>query len=478
MYIVNYGIKHFLLLNFIFLIIKSKDMEVSMSKFVTLQLFIICNVYVYLQIKIYLNQFLAFGIIYLLFIASCFFLYNKYTLNNVIKWTLCFLLVYVFNIFAAFLYTVITYPFLKNEYVSFIGFRLNEVITACCLYKFKKSKKLSNGFNIIGNGNYLKEYLFLLFYLVVILSIISFLWFMFYDNKNFLDQIEFYWILSLFLLTLFLIIFIKREIANRYKNIAQEMTINNLSYEIKELEKENERLSKLSKISHKTNHEIDLLKDKLSALPNADILSELNTLSSKYRDSVNNLSDKGLLQSTKIAELDDVLLYMKKSCDKQNIIFMIRVNGSVNYMTEKYISVDMLKTLLSDHLKNSLISIENSENKYRSIIINIGEHGDCYGVSFFDTGVNFKINTLVNLGLKAITTHKKTGGTGFGMMSTFETLENTKASITIEEKKFREYDYTKSITILFDDLKEYRIKSYRNKQIELKNKENNIKFIK
>lgn len=51
----------------------------------------------------------------------------------------------------------------------------------------------------------------------------------------------------------------------------------------------------------------------------------------------------------------------------------------------------------------------------------------------YDSGIEFELETLKKLGLERITTHKKTGGSGIGFMTTFETLKECKASLIIEE---------------------------------------------
>ena len=52
-------------------------------------------------------------------------------------------------------------------------------------------------------------------------------------------------------------------------------------------------------------------------------------------------------------------------------------------------------------------------------------------------------------------------------MTTFETLNETKASLIIEEiNPDQRTCYTKSVTIRFDGKCEYRVKSYRTKDIK------------
>ncbi len=200
---------------------------------------------------------------------------------------------------------------------------------------------------------------------------------------------------------------------------------------------------------------------------------ELSIISDDYKLKIKNSTIKNILQSTKIIEIDDILNYMKEEAEMYNIDFNILIHGSVHYMIDNYISIDKLGTLLSDHIKNAIIAINSKESNYKSILITIGEVNDNYGIVIHDTGINFKINTLINLGLKAITTHKS--GTGFGFMTTFETLKETKASLEISE--FKSDTYTKSISIIFDNKCEYRIKTYRENEIKNNNSNNKITFI-
>lgn len=134
------------------------------------------------------------------------------------------------------------------------------------------------------------------------------------------------------------------------------------------------------------------------------------------------------------------------------------------------IEANRLETLLGDHIKDAIIAIDSSENTYKDILVEIGEIKGCYEVCIYDTGIEFEINTLLNLGLKEITTHKLTGGSGIGFMTTFETLKATKASLIIEEKHpISDKDYTKAIRIKFDGKHEYKICSYRAEEIPSKN---------
>ena len=157
--------------------------------------------------------------------------------------------------------------------------------------------------------------------------------------------------------------------------------------------------------------------------------------------------------------------YMQSECKKNNIEFKLQINGNIHHMINQIIPKDKLVTLIGDHLRDAIIAINSSNNSFKSIIAILGKADEFYEFCVFDTGIEFELETLLALGTKPITTHKDTGGTGYGFMTTFETLRETKGSLVIEEKhKMSENNYTKAVRIIFDGKAQYRISSYRMKE--------------
>ena len=118
------------------------------------------------------------------------------------------------------------------------------------------------------------------------------------------------------------------------------------------------------------------------------------------------------------------------------------------------------------------VSAAGTENKDRRIKVVLDKEDNNYQIKFYDTGREFEIETLSKLGLKRTTTHKATGGSGIGFMTTFETLKQCKASLIIEE--YSNQEYTKAVIIKFDNKNEYRIHSYRAEEIKNKIQDNRI----
>ena len=157
-----------------------------------------------------------------------------------------------------------------------------------------------------------------------------------------------------------------------------------------------------------------------------------------------------------------MLKFMQSECIKNNIDFNIQIKGNIYHIINNIISVEQLEVLLADHIKDAIIAIKHTENVNRSILVKLGKIDDCYGLYIYDSGIEFEIETLKNLGKKPSTTHKDEGGTGMGFMNTFDTLKACNGSLIIKEiGKPSKDNFTKIIMIKFDSKNEYKVISYR-----------------
>lgn len=269
--------------------------------------------------------------------------------------------------------------------------------------------------------------------------------------------------------------------------------IENLEKELKDKEKVNaeltEEIKNLTIINHKYNSRIKAAKQEIEKLAFAfknssntefsDELSEVtklvNDLSAEYSDKVNNvLKYSKPLPKTNVKGVDSILEHMKLEAAKNNIDFDLKVNCSVKHLIEKYISSSDLETLIGDHIKDAIIAVNHSNTTPRSICVIFDIVDNCYRFSVYDSGIDFEIDTLINLGLDAVTTHKDEGGTGIGFMTTFETLNKCKASLIIDEINFKNSNFSKSVNIVFDKKHEYIVRSSRIEEIKKYNKDNRI----
>ena len=288
-------------------------------------------------------------------------------------------------------------------------------------------------------------------------------------------------------------IWIKRNITLDYQDRMKNRKIENLQKELEEKDRINteltEEIKSLTVINHKYNSRIKAAKEEISRLAFAiknsnntefgneisEVTKLIDDLSNEYSDKINDvLKYSKPLPKTNVKGVDTILEHMKLEAAKNNIDFDLKVNCSVRDFTDKYISISDLETLIGDHIKDAIIAINHSDKPIRNITVIFDIINNCYRFSVYDSGTNFEIDTLVNLGLKAITTHKDEGGTGIGFMTTFETLEKYNASLVIDEINFKNSNFSKSINIVFDGKHEYVICSSRTEEIKKKDKKNRI----
>lgn len=244
--------------------------------------------------------------------------------------------------------------------------------------------------------------------------------------------------------------------------------------EVKKLEAEN--LS-FSEISHSIAHRQDSLKHKLEKLSiNTEFADEIS-INAQIDNITKDLRKKTKidLEKTGIEIVDDMLDCMQAKCVENNIDFQLQINGNIYHMTNNYIAKEDLEILLADHIKDAIIAINHCENINKSILVRIGKIDGIYGVYFYDSGIEFEFNTLLNLGKIPITTHKCEGGTGMGFMNTFKTLSKTKGSLEIEEiGKPSKSNFTKVLKFKFNNKNEYKIISYKGKELKEKDEENKL----
>lgn len=286
----------------------------------------------------------------------------------------------------------------------------------------------------------------------------------------------------LIILSIIMFITIQKSLQIYYK---QKLLIQDLTETKKELEEKKKEIEKLeeenlnfSKISHSIAHKQKSLEYKLEQLAmNSEIANEIG-----IKDRINNITkdfqkETALeLSKTGIEEIDDMLKYMQSECIKNKIDFQLQINGNIHKMINNHIEKEALEILLADHIKNAIIAIGSGNNINKSILVRLGIIDGNYGLYIYDSGIEFEIKTLLNLGRKPATTHKDTGGTGMGFMNTFDTLRKYKASLEIcEYGKPCKDNFTKVLKIKFDKKNEFSIISYRAEKIEKLDKQNLIK---
>ena len=392
-------------------------------------------------------------------------LFSKRIKNNIINCILTTLISLSIN-YIIFSFSI-ALGFIVNRIVTinneFLNVTVILYIYSITIYYFFKIKKLRKGISFLKNNskNDYFEILILNISLIIIFTIII--------------LSDYNQIISRNLGTMFIIICVIMattiyKCVNAYykqKLLIQELNntkeeLENKKQEINRLEKEN---LNFSKTSHSIVHKQKALEYKLNQLMLKNEISEKIDLKDRINIISKEISDKTPeieLSKTNIPEIDDMLKYMQSECIKNKIDFQLQINGNIHYMINNYVSKENLEILLADHIKNAIIAINYSNNINKSILVRLGNIDGIYSLYVYDSGIEFEIDTLLNLGKRPNTTHSDNGGTGMGFMNTFDTLNKYKASLIIEEyNKPNKEDFTKLIKIEFDKKNEFKIFSYR-----------------
>ena len=227
-----------------------------------------------------------------------------------------------------------------------------------------------------------------------------------------------------------LFIWIKKKITIYYKQKLKEQTVADLQNEIKEKDnKINEILEEnkaIATINHKYSSRIKALEEFSSKIVSKPELVEkmktefgedytvfaaqIKRISQEYSNEMKTkVTKENAIPKTGIFGIDTLLEHMSTEATKSNISLDVKINASINYMVEDIISESALETLLGDHIKDAIIAINCSNNTNRRILVVISIVDKCYEINFYDTEIEFEIDTLIKLGKEQITTHKETG---------------------------------------------------------------------
>lgn len=183
------------------------------------------------------------------------------------------------------------------------------------------------------------------------------------------------------------------------------------------------------------------------------MIAERNKVLSDYE------SDNKIITPTGFISIDALLLYMSKRASDIGGAFSCNINpDDFKALIPEVISERNLNTILADLIENAIIAAK--ETAIKNVRLETGMFQDSCYISVYDTGTMFATEVLQSMGYKKITTHADNGGSGIGMMSTFEFIRNCRASFVLEEYP-ADAEFVKKITIIFDKQSEFKIMSHR-----------------
>ena len=350
---------------------------------------------------------------------------------------------------------------ISNEQIALISILIIFSVLVMILCNVKRVKNgvtfLKNNENNEYLGMFILNISYVVFLAIIVLNSI--------DKRSILIYVIIFSIIMFISIQKSLQLYYKQKLQERETAEIKE-ELNSKAKEIEELEKENLRLSKANhSILHKQKsleYELSQALLKNETMDKKEIKTKLQDISKEIPKETAPIE----LTKTNIKEIDNMLKYMQAECTKNKIDFELQVNGNIQHMINKYIGKEELEILLADHIKNAIIAINHSNNINKNILVRLGIIDGLYSLYIYDSGIEFEVETLKNLGIKPSTTHADDGGTGMGFMNTFDTLKKYNASMEIHEYgKPSKDNFTKVIKIIFNNKHEYKISSYREKEI-------------
>lgn len=449
----------------------SKEITVSNSVLCIFSNLIVALVYAWTE-KYVVSMAIMAGFLIILGMLTSIFIKNRSS-NFWLAYVVSFCFAYIIYLVSVCIISLLMYFIAKASKTSLISIVLIFVCSFAISHLIFNTRRLKAGINFIknfrGNRNTVLVIAVILFCLLVMRDL-----FQKADKGSQILRLLVFAVIVGFFVVFYVV---SQLITKHYRNNIRDRNINIQKEEIDANEKVigelKEQNLKLATTIHKYNHRLSALENSIRKVmdsSNTEFAKELAIVLEQTKKVKTQFAEETKvsvpLPTTNVIAIDNMLEYMRNECIKSGIDFTVKLSDSVVWLLEKYISEDKFETLLGDHIKDAIIAINAKPSGYKSIMVLIGVVDNAYELTIYDTGIEFEIPILLNLGISAITTHKDEGGTGLGFMTTFETLKSSKASLVIEEYDKRVTNYTKSVTIRFDGKCEYRIYSYRAEEIK------------
>lgn len=293
---------------------------------------------------------------------------------------------------------------------------------------------------------------------------------------------EFYFfpLLFAFVFAIFIYLSWRNNITKTYLDKLKEKDIAELNaalsqkdIRIKELGEEN---IELAKIIHGDNKLIPAMAlavksflESASALSGEDretgqrLLEDLEQMTSHRKGILLRQDNRcNTLNATGVSSVDSLLNYMQQKASEKDTDFDVSVTCDMDAFLRKTISEEDLNTLLADFLENAMIAA--AHNSSRHVLLSIDKSDSFYHISIFDSGIPFSKEVLVNLGLQQYTTHKEEGGSGIGLVTSYELIKKYNASLVIEEYARDSGLYTKKVSLIFNRLGQYTLYTCRDSE--------------
>lgn len=387
---------------------------------------------------------------------------------SVISLSLSFLS-YSVSFFICIPVSYIFYSVIGNQSILDItAFTFAGIVQFLCTFLFYKIKRLRNG--ILSFTEKLNSDLSVLFSILILFTASFF----YITEDNYFKNIIFVFIIIVF--GCLLLLWWKKHITDIYLEKVYKRNIDILENSLAEQQEINRKLKhsneELSIIIHRDNKLIPAMESAVEEIlacnapdeqkeKSKALLSQLKAMSSERSTILTDYENlHKTLAQTGIFSIDASLKYLMNRANKDGISFDLSVTCDMKESVKDLISENDLNTLILDLGENAVIAVRDAKTK--NVLVVLGTENDCFSISIFDSGLPFDNKVIENLGKRRITTHRKTGGSGIGLMTTAELLRKCKASFVIDENVDSD-SYSKRVSVIFDGQSECRIITATNK---------------
>ncbi len=397
---------------------------------------------------------LSILILYALILIYTFFVYKKGSNITITSSVIAFGIAFGLFIISLFLISpiaFITIPKYDGPVFDTITQLLAGIIENILAVLLFKVKRLKNGMPFLlkrGNSD------IGVFISITLLISITFNT----DNSNY--SIRTVLLLVLIISALIIYLWWRKKLYSDYLKKLKENDITALQKTINEQKEEIDKLiasnEEMAKIIHKDNKLIPAMQTAVNDLMARDKTNEQE----KLHDQLNSLYNErtAVLESyeerrdslikTEVLSTDGLIKYLYNRANDLNEKLEVSVTSSVKYLIENIITEEDLNTLIADLTENAIIATKAEQN--RNILLSIGINSDNhYQIDVFDSGPPFADIVLQNIGKIKTTTHENEGGSGIGLVTTFEILNKYNASFKIDQN-LNSQIYTKFVRITFD----------------------------
>lgn len=186
------------------------------------------------------------------------------------------------------------------------------------------------------------------------------------------------------------------------------------------------------------------------------LLAQLHQMSRERAGVVRSYEQAGVsLPRTGVAVLDALFSYLGQKAAGEGITLRLCLPEDTPALLRVALPEQDAATLLADLVENAIIAVRASGGPGR-VLVELVQAEGCPTIRVSDSGVPFPPEVAANWGVRRVTTHGDDGGSGIGLMSTYEICQRHRASFSVQALP-PGGPYTKTLTVRFDGDRGFRL---------------------